>query len=150
MYDCCKSKDSFYLVQLKQTTNMNLEILQQNLFYLLFVLLRHWKVLLIFVAYLIILAFYGEFWSQLKLLPWKKPQEVKKKIFVEKNSRFVLVVWMSWTTYFSQKLLMHLSYHQTHEPFIFLSLKIRIFMIFKAALTSLLALAVKLEDILNL
>ena len=46
------------------------------------------------------MAFYGAFWYQLKLLPCKKTQKVNKQKFRCKNSKFVLVVRMSWTRYY--------------------------------------------------
>ena len=64
------------------------------------------------------------------------------KSTVEISQNFVAISkYMNFTKVskgsFFQKVLMHLSFPQTHEPFILLNLKILIFVIFKASLTTL-------------
>ena len=78
------------------TTNTNLEILQRNFCLSTLWVFLQGKVFLIFLMLLVILAFYGAFWSQLKLLSRKKTQKVNKQKFLWKNPRFILVVHMRW------------------------------------------------------
>ena len=48
-------------------------------------------------------AFYGVFWTELKLLSFKYAQKVNKQKILSKYSRFILVVPKRWTRYISLK-----------------------------------------------